>query len=39
VISFDPLRENQRAGLLLQSGNVYIGWASHCDKGWVRVAL
>jgi hypothetical protein len=33
VISFDPLRENQRAGLLLQGGNVYIGWASHCDKG------
>ncbi len=39
VIHFDPLREGQRAGLLLQNGSVYIGWASHCDvgpyHGWV----
>ena len=39
VVYFDPLREGQRAGLLIQDGNVYIGWASHCDvgpyHGWV----
>jgi hypothetical protein len=33
VISFDPLHEAQRPGLLLQNGSVYIGWASHCDNG------
>jgi hypothetical protein len=33
VISFDPLIEGQRPGLLLQNGGVYIGWASHCDNG------
>jgi hypothetical protein len=32
-ISFDPLREAQRPGLLLQNNAVYIGWASHCDNG------
>jgi PKD repeat protein len=31
LIAFDPLRENQRAGLLLMGGNVYVAWASHCD--------
>ena len=39
VVHFDPLREHQRAGLLLQHGMVYIVWASHCDgwpyHGWV----
>jgi hypothetical protein len=29
---FDPLMENQRPGLLLSRGKVYIGYASHCDK-------
>jgi hypothetical protein len=32
-VKFDALREGQRAGLLLQNGNVYIAWASHCDIG------
>jgi hypothetical protein len=32
-VYFDPLREGQRAGLLLQNGSIYIGWASHCDNG------
>ena len=38
-VRFDPLRENQRPGLLLQNGLVYISWAAHCDgwpfHGWV----
>lgn len=29
---FDPLMQNQRPALLLTSGRVYIGYASHCDK-------
>ncbi len=33
VLSFDPLHQAQRPGLLLQNGNVYIAWASHCDNG------
>lgn len=32
-ITFDPLRHNQRAALLLVKGTVYICWASHCDNG------
>ncbi|HUI42873.1 MAG TPA: pyrrolo-quinoline quinone, partial [Terriglobia bacterium] len=31
--SFNPFLESQRPGLLLQNGDVYIGWASHCDYG------
>jgi outer membrane protein assembly factor BamB len=30
---FDPLMQSQRPALLLSSGTVYIGYASHCDKG------
>ena len=33
VIAFDPQRGNQRPGLALVDGIVYIGWASHCDWG------
>ena len=39
VVSFDPLLQNQRAGLLLTNGVVYVAWGSHCDinpyHGWV----
>jgi hypothetical protein len=30
---FNPLLQNQRPALLLDDGGVYIGYASHCDKG------
>jgi hypothetical protein len=33
MIAFDPLRGNQRPGLLLHQGLVYIAWSSHCDEG------
>ncbi len=29
---FDPLMQNQRPGLFLSGGSVFIGYASHCDK-------
>lgn len=36
---FDPKQYNDRAGLLLLNGVVYIAWSSHCDidpyTGWV----
>ncbi len=33
TITFDPARQNQRPGLALVNGTVYIGWSSHCDNG------
>jgi hypothetical protein len=39
VLSFDPKWENQRPGLLLVNGIVYIGFAGYCDfgtwHGWI----
>ena len=36
---FDPLRNNQRAAVLLTNGVVYLAFASHCDvtpyHGWI----
>ena len=38
-VVFDPAQYNDRAGLLLLNGVVYIAWSSHCDimpyTGWV----
>jgi hypothetical protein len=38
-VPFCPLRENQRPGLALAGGNVYVSWASHGDvppyHGWI----
>jgi len=32
-IAFNPLRENPRAALLLTNGNLFLTWASSCDRG------
>jgi hypothetical protein len=38
-VVFDPAQYKERSGLLLQDGEVYLAWASHCDirpyTGWV----
>ncbi len=33
ILTFDPLIEGQRPGLLLENGQVFAGWAAHCDLG------
>jgi Secretion system C-terminal sorting domain len=39
MLTFDPQKQNQRSGLLLSNGIVYLAWASHCDwgpyHGWI----
>ena len=39
VLTFDPVRQNQRSGLILVNGVIYITWAGHCDlapyHGWI----
>src|SRR5262249_50000121 len=39
VVSYDPLKQHQRAALLLAGGVVYIASAAHCDispyHGWI----
>lgn len=39
TLTFDALKHNQRTGLLLLNGIVYIAWAGHCDwppyHGWL----
>lgn len=38
-VVFDPAQYKERSGLLLNDGEIYLAWASHCDirpyTGWV----
>ena len=38
-VTFNPIWENQRPGLVLENGHVLIAWAAHCDNppyhGWM----
>jgi hypothetical protein len=37
--TFNPMTQNQRSGLMLYEGVVYVAWSSHCDEppytGWI----
>jgi hypothetical protein len=33
TITFHPMRQNQRAALVIHDGVVLIAWSSHCDEG------
>jgi hypothetical protein len=33
ILALDPQRANQRSGLALVNGIVFVGWSSHCDWG------
>ena len=39
AVSFSPLWQNQRPGLALANGKVYVAWGAHCDfdnyHGWL----
>jgi Big-like domain-containing protein/PQQ enzyme-like repeat protein len=39
TVTFNPLTQHNRPGLLLQNGHIVMGWASYCDNppyhGWV----
>ena len=39
TLKFDPLWQNQRPGLVLSGGGVFVAWAGHCDfnsyHGWL----
>ncbi len=39
IITFNPQKQNQRCGLLLLNGKIYIAFSSHCDwgpyHGWI----
>jgi hypothetical protein len=38
-VTFDPSQYKERSGLLLEAGEIYLTWASHCDirpyTGWI----